>query len=215
MQFERGKPPETPNAPYRAARIKDDRRRLAGAGFEPGRVGPRLSLTSSPFRQITRCGCLNTSFAGTHNLPHYLLGDGHDVCAFRYQLRVCPDSMQDRPFTCECGKPFSPGQTVRCICCAGVRTACHDVAVDCSWRGCVERYAQVSIREPADAHLHGNADLGPALVNGKREDSHVFDTSWSVRCDVFIVDPTFPSYSGKSNLFCFVKLSRLRIGSIC
>jgi hypothetical protein len=25
MQFERGKPPETPNAPFRAARIKDER----------------------------------------------------------------------------------------------------------------------------------------------------------------------------------------------
>jgi hypothetical protein len=47
MQFERGKPPETPNAPYRAARIKDERWGSAGPGFEPGRAGPRLSLTSS------------------------------------------------------------------------------------------------------------------------------------------------------------------------
>jgi hypothetical protein len=47
MQLERGKPPETPNAPYRAARIKDERWRSAGPGFEPGRAGPRLSLTSS------------------------------------------------------------------------------------------------------------------------------------------------------------------------
>jgi hypothetical protein len=47
MQFERGKPPETPNAPYRAARIKGERWRSAGPGFEPGRAGPRLSLTSS------------------------------------------------------------------------------------------------------------------------------------------------------------------------
>jgi hypothetical protein len=46
MQFGRGKPPETPNAPYRAARIKDERWRLAGPGFEPGRVGLRLSLIS-------------------------------------------------------------------------------------------------------------------------------------------------------------------------
>jgi hypothetical protein len=44
MQFERGKPPETPNAPYRAARIQDERWRAAGPGFEPGRAGPRLSL---------------------------------------------------------------------------------------------------------------------------------------------------------------------------
>jgi hypothetical protein len=38
MQFERGKPPETPNAPYRAARIRDERWRSAGPGFEPGRI---------------------------------------------------------------------------------------------------------------------------------------------------------------------------------
>jgi hypothetical protein len=43
MQFERGKSPETPNAPYRAARIKDERWRSAGPGFEPGRAGPWLS----------------------------------------------------------------------------------------------------------------------------------------------------------------------------
>jgi hypothetical protein len=47
MQFERGKPPETPNAPYLAARIKDERWRSAGQGFEPGRAGPRLSFRSS------------------------------------------------------------------------------------------------------------------------------------------------------------------------
>jgi hypothetical protein len=47
MQFERGKSPETQNTPYRAARIKDERWRSAGPGFEPGRASPRLSLTSS------------------------------------------------------------------------------------------------------------------------------------------------------------------------
>jgi hypothetical protein len=47
MQFERGKPPETPNAPYRAARIKDERGRSARPGFEPGRAGPLLSFRSS------------------------------------------------------------------------------------------------------------------------------------------------------------------------
>jgi hypothetical protein len=57
MQFERGKPPETPNAPYQAARIKDERRRSAGPGFEPGRAGPRLSLTSPQ----DRIGSLFTS----------------------------------------------------------------------------------------------------------------------------------------------------------
>jgi hypothetical protein len=47
MQFERGKPPETPNTPYQAARVKDERWRSAGTGFESGRAGPRPSLTSS------------------------------------------------------------------------------------------------------------------------------------------------------------------------
>jgi hypothetical protein len=47
MPFERGEPPETPNAPYEAARIKDERWRSAGPGFERGRAGARLSLTSS------------------------------------------------------------------------------------------------------------------------------------------------------------------------
>jgi hypothetical protein len=54
MQFERGKPPENPNAPYRAARIKDERWRSAGPGFEPGRAGPRLSLTSSQDKDVSR-----------------------------------------------------------------------------------------------------------------------------------------------------------------
>jgi hypothetical protein len=36
MQFERGKAPETTNAPYRAPRIKDERWRSAGPGFAPG-----------------------------------------------------------------------------------------------------------------------------------------------------------------------------------
>jgi hypothetical protein len=48
------------------------------------------------------------------------LGDGDVVCALRYQLGVCPASMQDRPLTCECGKPFSSGQAMRCRCCVGV-----------------------------------------------------------------------------------------------
>jgi hypothetical protein len=66
------------------------------------------------------------------------VGDGDGVCALRYQLGVCPASMQDQPLTCECGTPFSPGQAMRCRCCAGVRTVCHDVAVECGWRACVE-----------------------------------------------------------------------------
>jgi hypothetical protein len=59
------------------------------------------------------------------------LGDGDVVCALRYQLEVCTASMQDQPLTCECGKPYSPGQALRCRCCAGVRIVCHDVAVEC------------------------------------------------------------------------------------
>jgi hypothetical protein len=84
-----------------------------------------------------------------------------------------------------------------------VRTVCHDVAVDCGWRACVERSAQASTKEPADAHLQGDAVLDPALVNGKRVDFHVFDTSGSVGCDVTIVDPTCPTYLGKSESALF------------
>jgi hypothetical protein len=46
MQFERVKPPETPNAPYREAHIREERWRLAGPGSEHGRAGPWLSSTS-------------------------------------------------------------------------------------------------------------------------------------------------------------------------
>jgi hypothetical protein len=74
------------------------------------------------------------------------------VCALWYQLGVCPASMQDRPLTCECGKMFSPGQAMRCRCCASVHTVCHDVAVECCWRACVDRSAQASTRERANAH---------------------------------------------------------------
>jgi hypothetical protein len=57
MQFERRKPPETPNAPYRAAHTKDETWRLAGPGFEPGRAGPRLSLRSTQPRLRHRLVC--------------------------------------------------------------------------------------------------------------------------------------------------------------
>jgi hypothetical protein len=50
MEFERGKPSETPNTPYREVLIKDERRRSAGPGFEPGRAGLRLSFRSSQDR---------------------------------------------------------------------------------------------------------------------------------------------------------------------
>jgi hypothetical protein len=83
-----------------------------------------------------------------------------------------------------------------------VLTVCHGVAVECGWRACVERSAQASTREPADAHLQGDA-LDPALVNGKRVDFHVFDTAGSVECIVTIVDPTCPSNLGKSEYVLF------------
>jgi hypothetical protein len=73
----------------------------------------------------------------------------------------------------------------------------HGIAVECGWRACVERSAQASTREPADAHLQGEAASDPALLNGKRVDFHALDTSGSVGCDVTIVDPTCPSYLGK------------------
>jgi hypothetical protein len=44
MQFEGGKPPDSP---HRAPHIKDERWRSAGLGFEPGRAGAWLSLTFS------------------------------------------------------------------------------------------------------------------------------------------------------------------------
>jgi hypothetical protein len=48
MQFETGKPPETPNAPDRAARIKDVRWRSAGPGFEPGRIARMAEFKAIP-----------------------------------------------------------------------------------------------------------------------------------------------------------------------
>jgi hypothetical protein len=63
MKLERGKPPETPNADYRAARIKDERWRSAGPGFEPGRAGPRLSLTSSQDEHKPTAAAVSTPLA--------------------------------------------------------------------------------------------------------------------------------------------------------
>jgi hypothetical protein len=54
--------------------------------------------------------------------------------------------------------------------------------------------AQASTRQPADAHLQGDAVFDPALVNGKRVDFFVLDPSGSVGFDVTVVDPTCPSY---------------------
>jgi hypothetical protein len=54
MQYERGKPPETPNAPYRAARIKDERWRSAGPGFEPGRKVRMAEFKAIPSDSIIK-----------------------------------------------------------------------------------------------------------------------------------------------------------------
>jgi hypothetical protein len=40
-------------------------------------------------------------------------------------------------------------------------------------------------------------------MNGKRVDFHVFDTFGSVGCDGTIVDPTCPSYLGRSESVSF------------
>ena len=123
-----------------------------------------------------------------------LLGDGDVVSSLRYMLGVCPAVMQERPLVCECGKPFSPGQAMRCRCCAGVRTVCHDISVESGWRACVHKSGQSSTREPADSDLQGEVLMDPALVNGRRVDFHVFDLAGSIGADVMITDPTAPSY---------------------
>jgi hypothetical protein len=84
-----------------------------------------------------------------------------------------------------------------------VSTVCHDVAVDCGWRACVDRSAQASTKEPCRCSLQGDAVLGIALVNGKPVDFHLFDTSGSVGCDVTIVDLICPTYLGKSESALF------------
>jgi hypothetical protein len=152
-----------------------------------------------------------------HIVSNCHLGDGNVVCALRYHLEVCPANI--RPLTCECGTPFSPRQAMRCRCCAGadLRTGYHDVAVECGLRACVEKSAQACSRELAVAHLQGDVVWDPALVNGKRVDFRVFDTSGSVGCDVTIVDSTCPSYLGKysSVVLRYVRLGRVRLGSMC
>jgi hypothetical protein len=55
MQFETGKPPETPNEPYRAAHISDERWCSAGPGFI------RCGWSAATGRH-QRCSCVTTSF---------------------------------------------------------------------------------------------------------------------------------------------------------
>jgi hypothetical protein len=58
-------------------------------------------------------------------VPNFHLGDGDVVCALRYQLGVCPASMQDRLVTCECDKSFAPGR----LCGVGVVRVCAQYAM--------------------------------------------------------------------------------------
>ena len=123
-----------------------------------------------------------------------VLGDGDVVASLRYMLGVRPAAMQEKPLVCECGKPFSPGQAMKCRCCQGARTVCHDISVESGWRAFVHKSGQASTREPADNDLQGASFLDPALVNGKRVDFHLVDLAGSIGADVLIVDPTAPSY---------------------
>ena len=41
-------------------------------------------------------------------------GDGDVVSSLRYMFGVCPAAMQDKPLVCECWKPYSVGQAMRC-----------------------------------------------------------------------------------------------------
>ena len=82
-----------------------------------------------------------------------LLGDWDVVSSLRYMLGECPAVMQDTPLVCECGKPFSPAQAMRCSCCAGVRTVCHDISVEMGWRACVHESEQASTRDPLDSAI--------------------------------------------------------------
>ena len=99
--------------------------------------------------------------------------------------------MQEKPFVCECGKPFSPGQAMRCRCCQGARTVCHDISVESGWRACVHKSGQASTREPADNDLQGASFFDPALVNGKRVEFRLVDLAGSIGAHVMIVDPMF------------------------
>ena len=82
---------------------------------------------------------------------------------------------------------------MRCRCCLGVRTVCHNVSVESGWRACVHKFGQASTTKPADSDLQGEAFMDPAFVNGKRVDFHVFDLAGSIDADVMITDPAAPS----------------------
>ena len=69
---------------------------------------------------------------------------------------------------------------MRCRCCAGFRTVCHDTSIETGWRACAHKSGQSSTREPADSDLQGEVLMDPALVNGRRVDFHVFDLAGSI-----------------------------------
>jgi hypothetical protein len=82
-----------------------------------------------------------------------VLGDCDVVFSLQYTIKVCPAAMQNRSLTCEGGEPFSPGQAMRCRCCAGVRAVCHDFSVELDGHAYDEKSGQPSTREPSDAYL--------------------------------------------------------------
>ena len=53
--------------------------------------------------------------------------------------------------------------------------------------------------------------LDPAVVNGKRVDFHVFDTSGSIARDVTVVDPTVPTYQKKDEAVLFRELEKGKV----
>ena len=119
--------------------------------------------------------------AGLDALPvasNCVLGDGDVASPLWYILGVCPVAMQDKPLVCDRGKPFSPGQAMRCACCAGARAMIFPLT---RVGACVHKPGQASAREPADTDLQGVSFLDPVLVNGKRVDFHMFILSGSDR----------------------------------
>ena len=58
-----------------------------------------------------------TAGARLDELPvasNWVLGDGDVVSSLCYILGVCPAALHDKHLVCEFGKPFTPGQPMRC-----------------------------------------------------------------------------------------------------
>ena len=102
----------------------------------------RLLLDGLSFEGCRRVECVAAvpAWVRLDALPvasNCVLGDGDVVASLRYMLGVCPVATQGKPLDCECRKLFSPGQAMRCKCCQGARTVCHDISVKSGWRACV------------------------------------------------------------------------------